>query len=128
MKTILIIDYSVLMIKYAMEIIGKSDGIYDMIPATTAGEGLRVLRSGEIRVDLILLEYQMPDTDAMAFLKKLLKQKIDLPVIMTAFQMSTEIMEEAGQLGVAGFLNKPYPQERFMRMLKSVLPESGSRG
>ena len=123
-KTILMIDDSVVMLKHAWEILRQFTDRYRVIPVTSGEEGLRVLSNNKVDVDLIILEYKMQKMDGFTFLEEMRKRRIDIPVILTAQQMSREIMNETVPMGVVGFLNKPYPQTSMINMLHSILYES----
>lgn len=126
MKTILMIDDSVVMLKHAWEIMRQFTDRYRAIPVTSGAEGLRVLSNNKVDVDLIILEYKMQKMDGFTFLEEMRKRRIDIPVILTAQQMSSEIMNETVPMGVVGFLNKPYPQTSMINMLHSILYESNT--
>ena len=126
MKTILMIDDSVVMLKHAWEIMRQFTDRYRAIPVTSGTEGLRVLSNNKVDVDLIILEYKMQKMDGFTFLEEMRKRRIDIPVILTAQQMSSEIMNETVPMGVVGFLNKPYPQTSMINMLHSILYESNT--
>lgn len=124
MKTILMIDDSVVMLKHAWEIMRQFTDRYRAIPVTSGSEGLRVLSNNKVDVDLIILEYKMQKMDGFTFLEEMRKRRINIPVILTAQQMSSDIMNETVPMGVVGFLNKPYPQTSMINMLHSILYES----
>lgn len=126
MKTILMIDDSVVMLKHAWEIMRQFTDRYRAIPVTSGAEGLRVLSNNKVDVDLIILEYKMQKMDGFTFLEEMRKRRINIPVILTAQQMSSDIMNETVPMGVVGFLNKPYPQTSMINMLHSILYESNT--
>ena len=81
---------------------------YDVDTATDGNNALSRLRDGGSGCDLAIVDLKMPGMDGLMLIRQLKKEQPDLPVIIiTGF--STEVSAiEALNLGVAGYLTKPF--------------------
>jgi len=81
---------------------------YDVDTAADGNTALSRLRDGGIACDLAIVDLKMPGMDGLMLIRQLKKERPDLPVIIiTGF--STEVSAiEAINLGVAGYLTKPF--------------------
>ncbi len=75
-------------------------------------------------VDIMLLDFRLPDMDGLEILKKALQKKPALPVIMISGQGSIQIAVNATKLGAYDFLEKPIDAERVLITLKNALERS----
>src|SRR3954469_21960445 len=80
---------------------------YDVDTAADGNTALAQLRDGA-ECDLAIIDLKMPGMDGLMLIRQLKKERPDLPVIIiTGF--STEVSAiEAINLGVAGYLTKPF--------------------
>jgi two-component system response regulator AtoC len=101
--TILIVDDEEL-IRWSLRERLRSDG-YDTLEAGTGAAALEAFKEG---VDLVLLDYRLPDTDGLAVLRELKKQDPDVLVILLTSFVSVETAVEAMKLGAFHFANKPF--------------------
>ena len=81
---------------------------YDVVKATSGAEALAYL--AEHTVDLVLLDYMMPDIDGMTVLTRIraTAETADLPVIMLTGDMTPDLEARGFQAGVTDFLHKPF--------------------
>jgi two-component system, NtrC family, response regulator AtoC len=101
--TILVVDDEAL-IRWSLAERLKSDG-YEVLEADTGRAALEKLPEG---VDLILLDYRLPDTDGVAILRKVKEFDQDILVILLTAYASVETAVEAMKLGAYHFANKPF--------------------
>jgi DNA-binding NtrC family response regulator len=101
--TVLIVDDEEL-IRWSLRERLRSEG-YDTLEAATGGAALEQFREG---VDLVLLDYRLPDTDGLAVLRELKKVDPDVLVILLTSFVSVETAVEAMKLGAFHFANKPF--------------------
>ena len=98
---------------------------YDVFEAGLASEGLERVSSGEI--DLVLLDYKLPDGDGLSVLKKIKEASPDIQVIlMTAFS-SVENAVEAMKLGAYHYVNKPFNLDEVEMLVQKALETSQLR-
>jgi two-component system, NtrC family, response regulator AtoC len=101
--TILVVDDEEL-IRWSLREGLKAEG-YDILEAGTGREALEQFKHG---VDLVLLDYRLPDIDGLSVLRELKKQDPDVLVILLTSLVSVDIAVEAMKLGAFHFANKPF--------------------
>jgi two-component system, NtrC family, response regulator AtoC len=101
--TILVVDDEAL-IRWSLTERLKSEG-YDLLEADTGQAALEKLPEG---VDLVLLDYRLPDTDGVTILRKIKEFDQDILVILLTAYATVETAVEAMKLGAYHFANKPF--------------------
>ena len=101
--TVLIVDDEEL-IRWSLRERLQADG-YDILEAGTGSEALEQFKAG---VDLVLLDYRLPDTDGLSVLRELKKLDPDILVIFLTSFVSVETAVESMKLGAFHFTNKPF--------------------
>ena len=101
--TILIVDDEEL-IRWSLRERLKADG-YDIVEAGTGKEAIEQFKDG---VDLVLLDYRLPDTDGLSVLREFKKLDPDSLVILLTSFVSVETAVDAMKLGAFHFANKPF--------------------
>ncbi len=101
--TILVVDDEPL-IRWSLTERLKSEG-YAVLQADTGRSALEKLTEG---VDLILLDYRLPDIDGVAVLRKVKEFDQDILVILLTAYASVETAVEAMKLGAYHVANKPF--------------------
>jgi two-component system, NtrC family, response regulator AtoC len=101
--TILVVDDEEL-IRWSLRERLKKDG-YQVQEAGTGREALERFGEG---VDLVLLDYRLPDTDGLSVLREMKKQDPEVLVILLTSFVSVETAVEAMKLGAYHFANKPF--------------------
>jgi len=94
------------------------DNNYNIIKANSGTEALEVTLSQ--KVDLIILDIQMPDMDGfeVAELLKLNKKTVDIPIIfLTAAFKSEEWVHKGFELGAIDYLTKPIDENQFINRI-----------
>ena len=74
--------------------------------------------------DLILLDVRMPVMDGVAMLGTLRRDPglKGTPVIMLTAESSREDVASAEQLGISGYLVKPFNEQALMERVRRVVP------
>jgi two-component system response regulator AtoC len=101
--TILVVDDEAL-IRWSLSERLKSEG-YDVLEAETGKAALDKLPEG---VDLVLLDYRLPDTDGVSVLRKIKEFDQDILVVLLTAYASVDTAVEAMKLGAYHFANKPF--------------------
>src|SRR6188508_3844099 len=114
--TILVVDDEAL-IRWSLSERLKSDG-YELLEADTGKAALEKLPEG---VDLVLLDYRLPDTDGVAVLRKIKEFDQDILVILLTAYASVETAVEAMKLGAYHFANKPFNLDEVTAMVERAL-------
>jgi DNA-binding NtrC family response regulator len=114
--TILVVDDEAL-IRWSLAERLKAEG-YDVLEAETGRAALDKLHEG---VDLILLDYRLPDTDGVTVLRKAKEFDQDILVILLTAYASVETAVEAMKLGAYHFANKPFNLDEVSATVERAL-------
>jgi DNA-binding NtrC family response regulator len=101
--TILVVDDEAL-IRWSLSERLKSEG-YEVLEADTGRAALERVGDG---VDLVLLDYRLPDTDGVTVLRKIKEFDQDILVVLLTAYAYVETAVEAMKLGAYHFANKPF--------------------
>jgi two-component system response regulator AtoC len=101
--TILVVDDEAL-IRWSLAERLRTDG-YDVLEADTGQAALDKLPEG---VDLVLLDYRLPDMDGVSALRKIKEFDQDVLVILLTAYASVDTAVEAMKQGAYHFANKPF--------------------
>ena len=89
------------LIRYALNDCLTSDG-YRVVEAETAAQAIAKSREG---VDLVLLDYRLPDGDGLSVLKRIKERDPDTLVILLTAHQSVELAVEAMKEGASHYAN-----------------------
>ena len=94
----------------------------------TAGDGAAALdRMRGAAYDLLIADLKMPGMDGLALIRQVKKLKADLPVIIiTGFSTESSAIE-AVNLGVAGYLTKPFRVPQVLAAAAKALGQPQER-
>ena len=84
--------------------ISKSGIIAEVDSVFSADEGIEKIQS--LKYDLIFLDYMMPDTDGISFLKKVRESGIETPIIFVTSQGDEKIASQAILSGASDYIPK----------------------
>lgn len=111
-QTILVVDDSVTMRKFTSRALTRAG--YQVV---TAKDGIEAIeRLQEVTPSIILLDIEMPRMDGFEFTKYVRgnPKTIAIPIIMISSRTADKHREHALQLGVNGFLGKPYLEHELL--------------
>ncbi len=114
--TILVVDDEAL-IRWSLAERLKSEG-YEVLEADCGRAALEKLPEG---VDLMLLDYRLPDTDGVSILRKVKEFDQDILVILLTAYASVETAVEAMKLGAYHFANKPFNLDDVVATVERAL-------
>jgi DNA-binding NtrC family response regulator len=114
--TILVVDDEAL-IRWSLSERLRAEG-YDVLEAGTGGAALDTVPEG---VDLVLLDYRLPDADGVTILRKIKEFDQDILVILLTAYASVETAVEAMKLGAYHFANKPFNLDDVAATVARVL-------
>ena len=122
MPTVLVVDDEQL-IRWSLAEHLKADGL-DVIEAETGQQALD--RFGP-DVDLVLLDYRLPDSDGLRVLKKMKAAQPDVPIILLTAFSSIETAVEAMKHGAYHYANKPFNLEEMALVVAKALETTALR-
>ena len=93
---------------------------YNVISLPDALQGLAVL-SEDRDIELIVTDNKMPGMTGIELAETLYSKHITLPVILVSSDLDERVVARGQEIGIKGFLEKPYRVEDFQGMVKTVL-------
>jgi two-component system, NtrC family, response regulator AtoC len=120
--TILVVDDEQL-IRWALASRLTDEG-YRVLEASTAAEALEQHREG---VDLVLLDYRLPDNDGLSVLKQIKEADADTLVIMLTAHSSVDMAVEAMKRGAYHYANKPFNLDEIALLVEKALETTSLR-
>jgi DNA-binding NtrC family response regulator len=105
-RRVLVVDDEAL-IRWSLAERLRLDG-YDVVEAGTAAEAVSKAEAG---VDLVLLDYKLPDGDGLAVLRQVRELDPDTLVIMLTAHKSLDIVVDAMRAGAFDYATKPFDLE-----------------
>ena len=120
MKTVMVVDDSRIMrniVKNTFDMLKMS---VNYLEAGDGDEALRILSNNKI--DLILLDWNMPNLPGIDFLKKVrgMDEYKDIPIIMITSEAAKLNVIEAVKAGVTAYITKPINDKVFMENLSKI--------
>ena len=122
---ILIVDDSLMDRKLLMNILNKAGFENEILQAGNGEDGLKLLLENKDDICLILLDWQMPKIDGIAFMR-LVAQAPDLtsiPIVMISASGSDENKRYAREVNpnLADYIVKPYNSEVLINRIEKFI-------
>ena len=120
--TILVVDDEQL-IRWSLTSRLTDEG-YRVFEAETAAQALKRVREG---VDLVLLDYRLPDSDGLSVLKQIKEHDPDTLVIMLTAYSNVDTAVEAMRQGAYHYANKPFNIDEIVLLVEKALETTSLR-
>lgn len=120
MKKLLIVDDSKTILKTAKLILTD---LYEVYLANSGEMGIDIL--GKKDIDLVLMDVDMPEMNGIETVAKIRENEAtkNIPVIFFTALASKEVVSQCMNVGMSGYIIKPYKPEDLVEKIKSVLNE-----
>ena len=122
MATILVVDDEQL-IRWSLSERLTSEG-YTVVEAGTARDALQKFGP---EIDLVLLDYRLPDSDGLSVLKKMKAAQADVPIILLTAFSSIETAVEAMKQGAYHYANKPFNLDEIAMVVQKGIETTALR-
>lgn len=96
---------------------------YEILEAADGAEALAICRGRP--VDLLLLDWRMPERPGAAVLDEV-RRTSDLPVVVLTAETEPKHRERATELGATAFLTKPFSPIELLGLVERLLPANGA--
>ena len=116
--TILVVDDEEPVRNLVGEALGTVPG-YDVVRAPGGAEALAILRA--TKVDVLITDLRMPHMDGLTLIREARKVAPDLPVVIITAVPSQSSAIDAIDLGVSGYLPKPFELPRVLDTVARAL-------
>ncbi|MCU7501019.1 MAG: response regulator [Ignavibacteria bacterium] len=117
-KIILLADDEIMLRDILAELL-ESYG-YQVIGVHNGNEVLKVLTE-EIKVDLLIIDYKMPEMDGLTCIKKIQELGIEVPVILSTGSTSSKADKDFEKLKIDSVLAKPYEFDRMLAEVRKTI-------
>ncbi len=94
---------------------------HQFVHALSGKEGIRILEEGKTKVDVILLDWEMPEQNGPEVLQEIKKRGILIPVLMMTSKNNTQDISKMIEAGAAEYIMKPFTPEVIVDKIRSVL-------
>jgi DNA-binding NtrC family response regulator len=97
---------------------------YEVVEAGTAKQALALFGPD---IDLVLLDYRLPDSDGLRVLRQMKASEPDTPVIMLTAVSGVETAVEAMKQGAHHYANKPFNLDEIVLLVQKALETTALR-
>ena len=120
MKTILVVDDSRIMRNIVKNTFSELKVPCQFLEAENGKKAMQLLETN--KVDLVFLDWNMPEMDGMEFLKKVrtMPDYKDIPIIMVTSESAKYNVVEALQNGATDYIVKPVSEKVFKEKLWEI--------
>lgn len=80
-----------------------------------------IAKAASLSPDVILMDYNMPDLNGIEVARQILAGNANVNIIMITSIGTAEHRERASQVGIKGYLTKPFKREDIAAKLSEVL-------
>jgi len=119
MKTILIVDDTSL-IRFVADRAAKNAKLQTIL-AKNGQEGLEAVQNNHI--DFIFSDINMPIMNGLEMVQKIKENQkySNIPIVMLTTESKTELKNRGKELGVNGWLLKPFSDKKFIMAIEKLL-------
>ena len=93
---------------------------YNVIKVSSGKEAIRVLTE-EIKVDLVIIDYNMPEMNGLETIEEIRKLKLDLPVILSSGSAEFGNEGELEKYKISSKVEKPYVFETMLETIQNII-------
>ncbi len=117
-KIIMLADDEVMLRDLLAELLESSG--YSVIRVGSGVEALKVLTE-EIKIDLLIIDYNMPEMNGLDTIKKIRELKFSFPIILSTGSLMESKITDPEKLGIDRLQFKPYEFEQMLATIQELL-------
>jgi DNA-binding NarL/FixJ family response regulator len=117
---ILVIDDHALVREGLRQVLKGLDENVEVLQASTCTQGFALTQEHH-DLDLVLLDYHLPDMTGLVALAVFGREHPELPVLMLSGSANMRIMQQVLQAGAAGFITKSGVSDELLHAVRTVL-------
>ena len=117
-KIILLADDEIMLRDLLADLL-ESNG-FNVIKVSSGKEALTVLTE-EIKVDLIIIDYNMPEMNGLQCVQRIRELNFKIPVILSTGSLSLETRIDLSKFGINSLLHKPYEFDAMMSTIQKLI-------
>lgn len=117
-KIILLADDEIMLRDLLAELLETSG--FNIIKVTSGAEVLKVLTE-EMKVDLLIIDYNMPGMNGLECVEQIRKLNYKMPVILSTGSLSVESSPDIEKVGVTSLVSKPYEFETMLSTIRKLI-------
>lgn len=101
-------------------------GLHDIVEASDGAKALEAIQNAKPNIELIIADYDMPDSSGMDLLKRLRADSRfqGTPLIMMALESEADALRDALKHGANGYLLKPFSLDILREKLSMLRKKS----
>ncbi len=93
---------------------------YKVILAETAHEGIDLYRADKELIELVVLDFNLPDANGLNVLHQLQSLNPEVKILLTSGFDVDESIQEALKLGALEFIRKPFNRQQILESVKKI--------
>jgi signal transduction histidine kinase/CheY-like chemotaxis protein len=117
-KIILVADDEIMLRDLLAELL-ESNG-YNVVKVISGVETLKVLTE-EIKVDLAIIDYNMPEMNGLDCIREIRKLKMDFPIILSSGSLGFNGNIDLKEIGINSIINKPYEFDTMLSTIQELI-------
>ena len=100
---------------------------YRVTSTVNSAAALAMFRADPERFDIVITDQSMPEVTGLELAKRMAAIRADVPVIVATGYSETVTAENARNLGLRGYIQKPYRLAELDVAVRTALTTSGSQ-
>lgn len=123
MKTVFTVEDSQVVRGIIKQVL-QSEG-FDVLEANDGKEALEIIKTKRPKVDIYILDINMPNMDGITLLGEIRKFDTTTPIVMLTTETDKSKIIKAKSLGATGWVIKPFEREPFLKVIRMLLEKEG---
>ncbi len=117
---VMIVNDSPYMIELLRDLLSSENNIKIIDTARDGSEALRKIR--HLKIDVILLDLEMPNMDGLSFIENVMKEKtVNIIVVSNYSKSGAKVILDSLELGAVDFVSIPQDDSDIIKNLKTIL-------